>query len=214
MLATGDAIILEATLGFFGLGAQPPTPSWGAMMCSGTAQIFMAPWIIIFPGLAIAITVVSINLFGDALIEALDIRNRLRDGLTWRCSTFASCRSASARCSRWTAFRSRSTRARSWGWWASRGSGKSLTAMALMGLLPLIGGRVSGGSIRFDGRSWRRCPSQHYRRLRGHRIALISQNPMTSLDPMHARRRADRPGGAPASGPVGSRRPRRAASTC
>ncbi len=78
MLATGDAIILEATLGFFGLGAQPPTPSWGAMMSSGTAQIFIAPWIIIFPGLAIAATVISINLFGDALIEALDIRNRLR----------------------------------------------------------------------------------------------------------------------------------------
>jgi peptide/nickel transport system permease protein len=78
MLATGDAIILEATLGFFGLGAQPPTPSWGAMMSSGTAQIFIAPWIIIFPGLAIAITVISINLFGDALIEALDIRTRIR----------------------------------------------------------------------------------------------------------------------------------------
>lgn len=78
MLATGDAIILEATLGFFGLGAQPPTPSWGAMMSSGTAQIFIAPWIIIFPGLAIAITVISINLFGDALIESLDIHNQLR----------------------------------------------------------------------------------------------------------------------------------------
>jgi peptide/nickel transport system permease protein len=79
MLATGDAIILEATLGFFGLGAQPPTPSWGAMMSSGTAQIFIAPWIIIFPGLAIAITVIAINLFGDSLIDALDIRKRLRD---------------------------------------------------------------------------------------------------------------------------------------
>lgn len=79
MLATGDAIILEATLGFFGLGAQPPTPSWGAMMSSGTAQIFIAPWIIIFPGLAIAATVISINLFGDSLIDALDIRQRLRE---------------------------------------------------------------------------------------------------------------------------------------
>jgi peptide/nickel transport system permease protein len=79
MLATGDAIILEATLGFFGLGAQPPIPSWGSMMSSGTAQIFIAPWIILFPGFAIAITVIAINLFGDALIDALDIRNRLRD---------------------------------------------------------------------------------------------------------------------------------------
>ncbi len=79
MLATGDAIILEATLGFFGLGVQPPKPSWGAMMSSGTAQIFLAPWTIIGPGIAIAFSVISINLFGDALIESLDIRNRMRD---------------------------------------------------------------------------------------------------------------------------------------
>jgi peptide/nickel transport system permease protein len=79
MLATGDAIILEATLGFFGLGVQPPVPSWGAMMSSGTAQIFLAPWTILGPGIAIALAVISINLFGDALIETLDIRNRLRD---------------------------------------------------------------------------------------------------------------------------------------
>ena len=78
MLATGDAIILEATLGFFGLGAQPPTASWGGMMSSGAAQLFKGPWIIIFPGLAVAITVVAINLFGDALIRALDIRSRMR----------------------------------------------------------------------------------------------------------------------------------------
>lgn len=79
MLATGDAIILEATLGFFGLGAQPPTPSWGAMMSSGSALLFKAPWIIIFPGLAVALTVIAVNLFGDALIHALDIKTRLRE---------------------------------------------------------------------------------------------------------------------------------------
>ncbi len=78
MLATGDAIILEATLGFFGLGAQPPTPSWGGMMSAGSALVFKAPWIIIFPGLAVAITVVAINIYGDALIAALDIRARVR----------------------------------------------------------------------------------------------------------------------------------------
>jgi len=78
MLATGDAIILEATLGFFGLGAQPPTPSWGAMMSAGSALVFKAPWIILFPGLAVAITVVAINLFGDTLIAELDIRARMR----------------------------------------------------------------------------------------------------------------------------------------
>lgn len=79
MLATGDAIILEATLGFFGLGAQPPTPSWGGMMSSGTAQMFFAPWIIVFPGLFLALTVIAINLCGDSVIQALDIRSRLRE---------------------------------------------------------------------------------------------------------------------------------------
>ena len=81
MLATGDAIILEATLGFFGLGAQPPVPSWGGMMSAGSALVFKAPWVIIFPGLAVAITVIAINLYGDALISELDIRSRLRRGV-------------------------------------------------------------------------------------------------------------------------------------
>ncbi|MFN0114256.1 MAG: ABC transporter permease [Paracoccaceae bacterium] len=78
MLAIGDGIVLEATLGFFGLGAQPPTPSWGAMMSSGTAMLFIAPWVIIFPGVVVALTVIAVNLFGDELIRALDIRDRLR----------------------------------------------------------------------------------------------------------------------------------------
>ncbi|MEO8542401.1 MAG: ABC transporter ATP-binding protein [Burkholderiaceae bacterium] len=64
------------------------------------------------------------------------------------------------------------------------GSGKSLTAMGLMGLLPLIGGRVTGGSIRLDGIELRDLAEPAYRALRGRRMALISQNPMTSLDPM------------------------------
>ena len=79
MLAIGDGIVLEATLGFFGLGAQPPTPSWGAMMSSGTAQLFLAPWVIIFPGVVVALTVISVNLFGDELINSLDIRVRMRE---------------------------------------------------------------------------------------------------------------------------------------
>lgn len=79
MLAVGDGIVLEATLGFFGLGAQPPTPSWGAMMSSGTAQLFLSPWVIIFPGMAVAATVVAVNLFGDELIRALDIRDRIKE---------------------------------------------------------------------------------------------------------------------------------------
>ncbi|PWC33510.1 ABC transporter ATP-binding protein [Azospirillum sp. TSO35-2] len=64
------------------------------------------------------------------------------------------------------------------------GSGKSLTAMTLMGLLPLIGGRITAGRVRFDGIDLTTLPEPAYRDLRGQRIALISQNPMTSLDPI------------------------------
>jgi ABC-type dipeptide/oligopeptide/nickel transport system permease subunit len=74
-LGIGNAIVLEATLGFLGMGAQPPTPSWGAMMSSGTAYLFISPWVIIFPGLAMMATVLGFNLFGDALIDILDIKN-------------------------------------------------------------------------------------------------------------------------------------------
>jgi peptide/nickel transport system ATP-binding protein len=64
------------------------------------------------------------------------------------------------------------------------GSGKSLTAMSIMGLLPLIGGRVSSGSITLGGTELAGLDEPEYRKLRGKRIALISQNPMTSLDPI------------------------------
>lgn len=64
------------------------------------------------------------------------------------------------------------------------GSGKSLTATSIMGLLPLIGGKVAGGSMLFDGIDLVGLREAAYRGLRGKRIALISQNPMTSLDPI------------------------------
>ena len=64
------------------------------------------------------------------------------------------------------------------------GSGKSLTAMAIMGLLPLIGGRVSTGSIMLEGTELVGMAEPSYRALRGRRMALITQNPMTSLDPL------------------------------
>ncbi|MDA3787507.1 MAG: ABC transporter permease [Desulfobacula sp.] len=73
-IGIGQAIVLEATLGFLGMGAQPPMPSWGAMMSNGTAYLFISPWVIIFPGLAMMVTVFGFNLFGDALVDIMDIR--------------------------------------------------------------------------------------------------------------------------------------------
>lgn len=64
------------------------------------------------------------------------------------------------------------------------GSGKSLTAMAAMGLLPLIGGRVTRGAVRFDGQDMAAMTEAERRRLRGGRIGFVTQNPMTALDPV------------------------------
>jgi peptide/nickel transport system permease protein len=73
-LAIASAIIAEASLSFLGLGQQPPAPSWGSML--NTAQRFLtqAPWMAVFPGMAIFLTVLAFNLFGDGLRDALDPR--------------------------------------------------------------------------------------------------------------------------------------------
>jgi peptide/nickel transport system permease protein len=74
-LAVGDVILLEAGLSFLGLGIQPPTPSWGGMILDSKEVLVSAPWAGIFPGLAIVITVLSANLFGDALRDVVDPRS-------------------------------------------------------------------------------------------------------------------------------------------
>lgn len=74
-LGVGDVILLEAGLSFLGLGIQPPTPSWGGMILDSKEVLVSAPWAGIFPGLAIVITVLSANLFGDALRDAVDPRS-------------------------------------------------------------------------------------------------------------------------------------------
>ena len=71
-LGVSNAILEAAALGFLGLGAQPPTPEWGAMLADSREFIRSNPWIVTLPGLAILVTVVAINLMGDGLRDALD----------------------------------------------------------------------------------------------------------------------------------------------
>jgi peptide/nickel transport system permease protein len=73
-LGVGDVILLEAGLSFLGLGVQPPTPSWGGMIFDARPVLESAPWVGIFPGVMITLTVLATNLVGDALRDALDPR--------------------------------------------------------------------------------------------------------------------------------------------
>lgn len=77
-LLVAYAIIVEATLSFLGLGVQPPEPSWGSMLKAASQYMQVAPWLSVFPGFAIFMTVLGLNLLGDGLQRALDPRLRGR----------------------------------------------------------------------------------------------------------------------------------------
>ena len=73
------AILVEASLSFLGLGIQPPAPSWGSMLATGKPYVELSPWLSVVPGVAIVLTVLSFNLLGDGMRDALDPRLRSRD---------------------------------------------------------------------------------------------------------------------------------------
>jgi peptide/nickel transport system permease protein len=77
-LIIANTILTEAALSFLGAGVQPPNPSWGTLIAAGQDTIVTAPWLSIVPGIAIVLTVLSLNVFGDGLRDALDPRAKVR----------------------------------------------------------------------------------------------------------------------------------------
>ena len=75
-MGVGSAILSEASLSFIGLGVVPPTPSWGGMLARAREQLMVAPWIAVFPGLTLFITVLGFNMLGDGLRDLLDPQGR------------------------------------------------------------------------------------------------------------------------------------------
>ena len=80
-IGMAGAILAEATMSFLGLGVPPPTASWGAMLNDGRAHLFDAPYLVLFPALAVMLAVLSFNFIGDALRDFLDPRSRIEAGL-------------------------------------------------------------------------------------------------------------------------------------
>lgn len=76
-LALSGAILTEATMSFLGLGIQPPSPSWGSMLSEARTYMEIAPWMVVFPALFIILTILSFNILGDALRDALDPKLKL-----------------------------------------------------------------------------------------------------------------------------------------
>jgi peptide/nickel transport system permease protein len=77
-LIIANNIVLEAALSFLGAGVQPPTPSWGTLISDGQGLIVTRPWFAIMPGIAIVLTVLALNVFGDGLRDALDPRAKVK----------------------------------------------------------------------------------------------------------------------------------------
>lgn len=76
-IAAGTSLLTAAALSFLGLGPQPPTPEWGAMLTIGRDYLRVAPWLMVFPGLVISLTVLAVNLLGDGLRDAFDPRMKV-----------------------------------------------------------------------------------------------------------------------------------------
>jgi len=77
-LLVANAILLEAALSFLGAGVQPPSPSWGTMIQQGVERISTAPYLAVVPGAMLVMTVLSLNIFGDGVRDALDPRAKVK----------------------------------------------------------------------------------------------------------------------------------------
>ncbi|MDE2335655.1 MAG: dipeptide/oligopeptide/nickel ABC transporter permease/ATP-binding protein [Rhodospirillales bacterium] len=201
-LAAASAVVLESGLSFLGLGVVPPAPSWGLMIGEARATMLQAPLLLLWPCLALSVTILALNALCDALRDAVDphgiTRGRRRAallerlapgllpqpgpalelvGLTIAIDTPAGpihpVRDVSLR------VMPHETLALV----GESGSGKSLTGLATMGLLPPVA-RVAGGAAWIDGRDVLRLDEAALRRLRGATVAMIFQDPLSSLNPV------------------------------
>jgi peptide/nickel transport system permease protein len=203
-LTLAAAIVIESGLSFLGLGTVPPTPSWGLMIRGARATMDQAPLLLLWPCVVLTVTILAINLLCDALRDWVDPRSasvgaspraiaaRLLPGLV------APAEAGSALTVRDLSVAIETPHGRiapvagvsfdvapgeTLAIVGESGSGKSLTATSLLGLLPPTA--AATGTASFDGRDLLALSDAELRKLRGNRIAMIFQDPMSSLNPVH-----------------------------
>ena len=197
-VSLGFALLAAAGLAFLGAGPPPPTATWGGMLKRSFDIVLDVPWQIFVPGTAITLTVLAYNLIGDGVRDAL--------GRSGPAPPMPSSRSAPvagdtdeglvevrdlaiefARGDHWVRVVEgvdlTLPAGRTLALVGESGCGKTVTALALMGLLPRRTGRVASGSIRFDGLELVDLPPGALRAVRGRAMAMIFQEPDTSLNP-------------------------------
>ncbi len=201
-LACASAVVLESGLSFLGLGVVPPAPSWGLMIAAARATMAQAPLLLLWPCLALTLTILAMNALCDALRDMVDphpayrpVSRRMLDalapgllpgpqsvldvrGLTVRIDTpagyFEPVRDVTLRVDAGETL----------ALVGESGSGKSLTSLAITGLLPGAA-RVVAGTARLEGVDLLRLGEPALRRIRGAAASLIFQDPSSSLNPVH-----------------------------
>ncbi|HWV21055.1 MAG TPA: dipeptide/oligopeptide/nickel ABC transporter permease/ATP-binding protein [Devosia sp.] len=200
-IVAGISIVIQAGLEFLGLG-DPAVPTWGGMLQDAFANMFVVPTAILWPGLAISVTVASFVLLANAIRDRLQQGNRVAAAPALPAAAPLSVGTAPTdrdvlldirelvvgypTQSGWTevvkGVSLQLRRGEVLGLVGESGSGKTQTAFAILGLLS-TGGRILSGSIWFDGRDIANLPESEMQKLRGKRIAYVPQEPMSNLDP-------------------------------
>ncbi|OZF26075.1 dipeptide/oligopeptide/nickel ABC transporter permease/ATP-binding protein [Rhodococcus sp. 14-2483-1-2] len=198
-LTFGAALLIMASLGFLGLGAPPPAPDWGSMIADATKQIFVNPWFLLPTGVVLALTIIAANVLGDIVRDG-DERSRPVNHLFRARDTapLPSTREGSdalltvddlhvnfpdtGDVVRGVSFHV--GRGEVVGLVGESGSGKTMTALSIIGLLP-DPGHISDGGLSFDGTELVGMSEKQRRAITGSDIAVISQEPMSALDPSY-----------------------------
>jgi peptide/nickel transport system permease protein len=202
-LTAASAIVLESGLSFLGLGVVPPTPSWGLAIGAARATVDQAPLLLLWPCLALTATILAMNALCDALRDAFEpqsvprgIGQRLRElvvpgvqapagekllelrdltiAIETPQGTIRPVREVSLRVDAGETLAIV----------GESGSGKTLTGLAILGLLPEAA-HVLAGNACFDRDELLRLDEADWRRLRGGSLAMVFQDPMSSLNPLH-----------------------------
>jgi peptide/nickel transport system permease protein len=210
-LLAAVALGVQSGLAFLGLLVAVPAPSWGGMVADGTTVLLLHPWLIVPPGAAIAVTMLALSLLGDAVRDAavenwsapVTAKRRAAKRTAGTVAPAAAEPAAAAgapllsvrQLSVSFPGQDRDVRVvedvtfdvaagEIVGIVGESGCGKSVTTAAVIGLLPGAG-RIDGGSIWFGGSDLARAGEAELRKVRGRRIAFVSQEPTASLDPSY-----------------------------
>ena len=212
-LEMAELILGEASLSFLGFGVQPPTPSWGLMINEGTQYVSTAWWLVTFPGLAILLTTLSLNLIAGALRSSTDPVQREQwltrvPRLVPDLSRTTSPKSAEelskanshllAVSDLYVEFRTVNQTVKAVNGISytldegetlailgESGSGKSVSAEAVMGLIETPPGYITRGTVKFRGLDLLTLSDAERRKIQGQKIAMIFQDPQSALNPVY-----------------------------